>query len=141
MPEPVGRPTVMTEEVLRKLDEAFSNGASDREACFLAGISKTALYEYQEVNLDYADRKADLKDMIKYQAKRVIKDKIYARDIDTAKWYVERKVKEEFSLKTENELSTKDDKPLNIQWTSPSPIHQDPFSSTSTTTSNDGTSS
>lgn len=101
----VGRPTIMTPDVVKKLEEAFSNGASDVEACFLAGISKQTLYDYQDKNPEYADRKEALKDMIKYQAKKNIKDKVFDGDVDTSKWYAERKIKEEFSQKIEQEVS------------------------------------
>lgn len=110
----IGRPTVMTPEIVHKLEEAFTNGASDVEACFYAGISKQTLYDYQEKNPEYVDRKMALKDMIKYQAKKVVKAKIDSNDIDTSKWYLERKVKDEFSIKTEQELATKDGKPMQV---------------------------
>jgi hypothetical protein len=35
-----GRPTVMTEEVMRKLEEAFSLDCTDEEACAYAGIGE-----------------------------------------------------------------------------------------------------
>ena len=46
----VGRPTVMTDEVIRILEEAFSNDATDEQACFLANISPSSLYKFQEEN-------------------------------------------------------------------------------------------
>jgi hypothetical protein len=95
----VGRPTVMTEEVLRKLEEIFSLGGSDREATFYAGISMQSLYEYQKKNPEYAERKAALKEKPVLKARRTIVDSL--DDPDYAFKYVERKKKDEFSLRSE----------------------------------------
>lgn len=40
---PGGRPTVMTDQVIQKLVDAFSWGATDLEACAVADISQTKL--------------------------------------------------------------------------------------------------
>lgn len=101
----IGRPTVMTLEVLAKLEEAFSVGATDKEAIFIAGISKDAFYDYCKINPDFADRKEALKDMPKYAAKKNIVNKINLGDVSTSQWYAERKIKEEFSNRTDLNLS------------------------------------
>lgn len=102
MAEP-GRPTIMTLETLNKLEEAFSYGASDKEACFIANISPQTLYNYQKENPDFIERKEALKDMPKYAAKKNIVNKILNGDVPVSQWYAERKVKEEFS--TRNDLN------------------------------------
>lgn len=101
----VGRPTVMTEETLRKLEEAFLIGATDKEACLVAGISEPALYAYCNNNPGYKERKEALKDSPKYKARKNIVEAINAKDIDTSKWYAERKGKNEFSTRTDLSLS------------------------------------
>jgi predicted DNA-binding protein YlxM (UPF0122 family) len=101
----IGRPTVMTPEVLVKLEEAFSIGATDKEAIFLANISKDAFYDYCKLHPEFAERKEALKDMPKYQARKNIVDKIKAGDVATSQWYAERKAKEEFSNRTDLNLS------------------------------------
>jgi len=110
----IGRPTVMTEEVLRKLEDAYSNDATDLEACFLANISKSTLYDYQQDNPDFVERKKALKEMTKYRAKKNIKEKIQEGDVDTSKWYVERKGKDE-GFSNRQELSGPDGKELQPQ--------------------------
>lgn len=95
-----GRPTVITPEVIRKLEDAFSIGASDLEACFVAGIGKTALYEYQKQNPDFTERKEALKQMTSYAARKVVNDKIIEGDVDTATWQLERKNKDEYGTKS-----------------------------------------
>jgi len=57
-----GRPTVMTEETLQKLEEAFSWGCTDKEACGHADIAQATLYSYQESNPKFTERKEYLKD-------------------------------------------------------------------------------
>lgn len=96
-----GHPTVMTPATISKLEEAFMNGASDSEACLCAGIAMATLYNYQNRHPEYVERKQKLKDLPAYQARKVIIDKIHSGDADTAKWYLERKKKAEFSTRQE----------------------------------------
>lgn len=56
-----GRPTKMTDNTVKKLEEAFLMGCSDVEACLFADISKQTLYNYQEANPEFVDRKESLK--------------------------------------------------------------------------------
>ena len=97
----IGRPTVITPEIIDRLEEAFSNGATDLEACFFAKIGKTTLYEYCKDNQDFSERKEALKEMVKYQARKNVIDKIRDGDIAQSNWYLERKAKSEFSTRTE----------------------------------------
>lgn len=113
----------MTDETVKVLEEAFSNGASDLQACFIANISKQTLYNYQEIHPEFVDRKEALKDMIKYQAKSKIRRAIEMGDdvkeaLETSKWYLERKDKE---FKPKSDVTT-DDKPIAIL-TNALPIH------------------
>lgn len=101
----VGRPTVMTLEVIQKLEEAFSIGATDKEATFVAGISMATLYAYCKEHPEFSDRKEALKDMPKYAARKNIVGKIKDGDVPTSQWYAERKAKEEFSNRTDLNLS------------------------------------
>jgi len=100
----------MDENTVKILEDAFSVGASDIEACFLANISKQTLYNYQKKNPSFVDRKMALKDMPKYAAKKVVVKAIEAGDKQQANWYLERKDKE---FKNKQDITT-DDKPLPI---------------------------
>jgi hypothetical protein len=51
----------MTELTVKKLEEAFALGCSDIEACLYAGITKQTLYNYQDKNQEFIDRKEVLK--------------------------------------------------------------------------------
>lgn len=88
-PQKRGRPSVISNEVLRKLEEAFGNGATDAEACGLAGISRSTLYLYCTQNQEFSDRKENLKSMPTYHAKVSILKAIKA-DPKVAMDYLER---------------------------------------------------
>ena len=86
-----GRPTVMTEDVIRLLESAFLVGATDLEACVHASISKTALYEYCQKNDEFAERKETLKNQPIMQARFIIQEALTTGDLNTANRVVDRK--------------------------------------------------
>lgn len=96
-----GRPTVMTPETLRKLEEAFALGATDQEAIFYANISKTTFYDYCKEHPDFAERKEDLKETPILKARRTVVANLDKPDM--ALKYLERKKKKEFSPSIEVE--------------------------------------
>lgn len=111
----VGRPTVMTETMIGKLELLFARGLSDREACLIANISPSTLYDYCTENPDFAERKELLKDNIKTQAKLNVAEAIEKKDVDISKWYLERKAKDEFSTKQEIAADVNSDVTISIE--------------------------
>ena len=105
MANPTGRKSVMTPETIEKLEQAFLYGATDKEACLVADISPAALYQYQEKNPKFTERKAMLKEMPVYQAREAV-IKSFRRDPNLALKYLERKKKDEFSLRTETDVTS-----------------------------------
>ena len=97
----VGRPTVMTDEVIRKLDEAFALGCTDLEACLYADISKTALYEYQKEHPEFAERKETLKQNPILLARKSVVEAL-SKDYEHALKFLERKKKDEFAQRSEH---------------------------------------
>ena len=96
---PEGRKTVFTPEVLHKLEEAFAIGASDIEAIFYANVSRAAFYHYQAEHPEFLTRKEELKERPVLKARQVI-----VKNLDQpehAKWYLERKKKDEFAQRSE----------------------------------------
>lgn len=88
----------MTPEIIAKLEEAFALGCSDLEACLFANIGKSTLYNYQENNPEFVERKEQLKE------NPILKARIsviggFKESPDLALRYLERKKKDEFSLK------------------------------------------
>ena len=108
----MGRPTVVTPEVLAKLEQAFGMGCSDKEACLYADISMDALYNYQNRRPDFAEWKALLKEKPVLKARNTVVTSL--SDPETAKWYLERKTKGEFNARQSMELTGKDGGPITI---------------------------
>lgn len=98
----------MTEDVVRKLDEAFLKGLSDRQACLDVGIPYSTFTSWIERNDWYRSRKEDLKENPKLLAKKNIYKALKEGDLETSKWYAERKMKDDgFSTRQELEHSGK----------------------------------
>jgi hypothetical protein len=97
-----GRPTVMTPEVIGKLEEAFCKGLNDGEACLFAGIKASPFYDYCQANPDFYEKKEALKKNLNIRSKINLHDKIMEGDKDVSKWWLERKAKDEFSTRTES---------------------------------------
>lgn len=91
----MGRPTVMTEQVLEALRQAFLIGATNVEAAHYAGITEKTLYNYIEKNPEYLQTIEALKSEPILKAKQMIVKNI-DRDIKNAQWYLERKAKREY---------------------------------------------
>ena len=93
-----GRPTIFTKEVLDNLEYVFSLGGTDKEACLYADVSPAALYKYQEKNPQCVERKEMLKEAPILAARESV-IKHLKRNPELALKYLERKKKDEFSLK------------------------------------------
>lgn len=117
---PGGRPTKMTSEILKKLEEGFLMNLSDEQACLFAGISPRTLYNYQNKNDEFVQRKQLLRQQPKIDAKMKIAKEVKS-DTATAKWLLERTEKETYgqNIKVggdpENPLSFK----LEIEYVDP----------------------
>jgi len=86
----VTRPTVVTDDVLSKLNYAFSVGCSDLEACCYAGIGTTTLYRYQEKNEEFRERKNVLKSNPFMKAKEVLYNALLEGDVQVANKMIDR---------------------------------------------------
>lgn len=100
-----GRPPKIDKEVLAKLEQAFAMGCSDSEACVFADINMATLYRYQQHNPEFSNRKKLLKDKPVLKARSIVVNALNKNDKEVAKWYLERKRKDEFSLKVENDVT------------------------------------
>jgi hypothetical protein len=112
-PNPVGRPTKMTTEILERLRQAFAIGCTDEEACAYARIGATTLYDYQRENPEFAQEKDELKRTPILKAKKTIVNSL--NDPKNAQWYLERKAKDEFSVR--QETTGKDGGPVLVDTT------------------------
>ena len=94
-----GRPTVMTDEVLKKLEEVFLLGGTDTEACLFANISPKTLYNYQNEHPEFLQRKEQLKETPFLKARKTIIESL--GDPNHAFKFMERKKKGEFGANIE----------------------------------------
>ncbi len=94
-----GRPPVVTDAVVGKLELGFRAGLNKTECCEFAGISRTALYDYIDRTPGFADKIEELRSHPSAQAKLNISLRIDKGDIELSQWYLERKNRDEFSLK------------------------------------------
>jgi hypothetical protein len=89
-------------EILNKLEHCFALGTPDKDACLFAGISEATLYNFQNENPKFLERKHALKEITSISARMNIKEAIVQKkDLDMSKWYLERKKKDEFGSRTE----------------------------------------
>lgn len=102
----MGRNTKMTKDVLTKLEDAFALGCTDEEACAYADISHTTLYNYQNANPHFLEEKQRLKQLPFIKARQSIIANL--NDPDFALKYMERKKKNEFSIREEHEIRLED---------------------------------
>lgn len=98
----MGRPSVMTDKVLESLRQAYLIGATNEEAAHYADIAPSTLYLYMENNPEFSEQIKAWKNQPILKAKqKVVRD--IEKDTNTAKWYLERKKKDEFSPRSEVE--------------------------------------
>lgn len=106
-----GRPPIINEIVVKKLEDAFVLGCTDEEACLMANISRQTLYNYQEKHPEFVDRKAQLKETPNIIARKSV-IKTMEENGDLALKYLSKKKKDEFADRTE--LTGKDGETLAV---------------------------
>lgn len=99
-----GRPTVMTDEVLYKLQDAFSYGCTDAEACLHANINPNSLYDYEKKNPEFSERKKLLKKKPILLARTTVVAALKS-DPSLSLKVLERLAKKEWALREEIQVS------------------------------------
>jgi hypothetical protein len=99
---PGGAPPVITPEVLQKLEQAFSIGCTDEEACDFADIADRTLYYYQEKHPEFLQRKQRLKRKPILKARLSVVNGL-TKDSALALRFLERVRRDEFGTKQFNE--------------------------------------
>lgn len=105
-----GRPTIMTPDTVKKLKEGFAQGFSIDNACIWAEISRQTYFDYCKVHPEFSDLCKTLQKKPLIKSISVINEALNSGDVSTAKWYAERKAKDEFSLR--NELTGENGEPI-----------------------------
>ena len=86
-----GRPTIMTNIVIGKLEQMFLANATNAEACIFAGICQDTLYDYKKKNPVFADKMKLLRAQRNLFAKRNIFKAIKEKeDINVSRWVLEK---------------------------------------------------
>lgn len=111
----MGRPTVMTEAVVSKLEYGFMKGLNITECCHYANISRPAFYDYLEKNPDFSNRIEELRTNPSTKAKLNVVEAIENGDTDLSKWWLERKNRDEFSVKQEIAADVKEKVTISIE--------------------------
>jgi len=99
-----------TESTIRKLEEAFAIDASVKEACYYADISTDTYYRWIKEYPELSDKLERLREKPVLKARQTVVKSL--DNPDYAFKYLERKKKDEFSLRSE--LTGKDGKDFNL---------------------------
>lgn len=98
----VGRPTVVTPEVVTKLVSILQRGLSITKACSYARIDRTSFYRKYNNDIAFRNKIDDARNFATIVAAEIVVDDIVKhKNVQTAKWYLERKDPEEFSQKAQ----------------------------------------
>ncbi len=100
-----------TNDTVEKLEDAFRDGASITEACDQAKIDRRTYYNWIEDQNGFSTKMTEAQEWVTEIARSVVAQRITRRkDPETAKWWLERKLKNEFSTRTE--ATGKDGEPI-----------------------------
>ncbi len=97
----VGRPRTITAKKLDQLKEAFMMGCTNREACFYADVAESTFYDFLKEYPEFSEKIDMWKTYEKIKSRMVVHKALDRGDKEMAKWYLERKAKDEFSTKQE----------------------------------------
>lgn len=100
----LGRPSVDTPEVRRKIEEAAAFDASVEEIAFFAGIHRDTLHQILKKDKVFSDRIAALRNNPVMKARASVINS-FRREPELALKYLERKRRKEFATKQEVEHS------------------------------------
>ena len=100
-----GRPTVFDQETVHKLEQAFNIGCTIEEACTVSGVSRSAYYNKIETDHDFMDKMERSKVFAVLMARNTVVQAIMRGDVKTSMWYLERKRRDEFSLRAPAKLT------------------------------------
>lgn len=76
-------------------------GCTNREACFYADVCESTFYDFLKEYPEFSEKIDIWKSYEKIKARMVIHKALDNGDKDMAKWYLERKARDEFSTKQE----------------------------------------
>ena len=105
--KPLDPRSKLTPENIKELEQRFRDGATDLEA--IDGImAESIYYKHRKNHAEFAARVDMAKEYTTEIARGVVSRRISRGDVDTAKWWLERKNKAQFSLRTETDVTSSD---------------------------------
>lgn len=100
------RPKTVDDEVLRKLEESFSWGCNNRDACVYADIPESTFYDYVRANPEFSERIQVLRAKPVLEARKIVMEAM--KDDPKLAWqYLQKARAEEFGevrLKKERDI-------------------------------------
>lgn len=111
----MARPTKMTPMVRKKMEEATALDATVEEVCFYAGISKDTYYKWIKKDNKLSDYLTALRNKPVLKARQEVIKGLTDNPEFSLK-YLERKRKNEFSTRVENDITTKGKSLNNINY-------------------------
>jgi len=91
-----GRPTVITPETIKKLESVFQLGVTDEVACDYAEIAPSTFYDHLNKDEDFRRKMRAAKNYARIAAGAVVVEAIKNKDVNTARWWLEKKYPNEF---------------------------------------------
>lgn len=111
----MARPTVMTEDVISKLEQLFRDGSHVYEACKEVNIDPSTYYKHLKENPEFSNRMDLAQEYTTEIARALVSRTISKRgDVDTAKWWLERRAKDKFSTRSEHTGADGKDITINV---------------------------
>jgi hypothetical protein len=98
----IGRPTVFTDLVIQKLEEAFSIDATVREACAYAGIAESTYYAEAKDNPAFSERMDRAMQFAFMLAKKTVIQAMKTNDGALAMKWLKNRQRDRYHEKVEN---------------------------------------
>ncbi len=108
-----GRPSLKTAETEALLIQALSMGSTIAAACYHAGVSERTYYEWAAEDDAFSQRMKSLRQNPILKALSTVYDDL--DNVSTAKWYLERKCKDEYGVQPVIVEDEEDSKPIKIE--------------------------
>lgn len=96
-----GRPTVITPELLHKLEEGASMGMNTAELACYVDVSQRTVYNIFEQDPDFLQRIETLRNKTSMVAKVNVHREVLAGDVDLSQWQLEHRNSGEYTKKQE----------------------------------------
>lgn len=119
-----GSPNSLTPLIIARLVAAFQNGLNKTQAFKYAGTTKDVYYRAIKKDKELSDKMHAAQWHLNMKSREVVASAIVEqKDVQTAKWYLERKAKDEFSLRRETtgagggaiKVESKKPKPISLE--------------------------